>query len=317
MKKCLIVSASGEKSFSIVQAERLNSFAKVTFVKENRLLSDKEFVEMFKNYEIAALTRRIRKDIGAKILAQLPELKALAVFSTGYEWIDTDHMKKSGIKLACLPQYSTVSVAEHAVGLLLSALHRIHLSYDFSRDMLDAKISMRGFELAGKKTGIIGFGRIGQKVYSMLSSFEVERSYYDIDAKKREFSEDKFEDLDKLLSKSDIIILCASKKRNEKPIISFSEISKMKDGVIIINPARADLVDNDAVCEYIKSGKIFTYAVDEKTGAFKGIAKGRVIETGHTAWYSTEAVKRGTETWVENIIGLCTDDPVNLVGENF
>lgn len=315
MKKCIVISALGEKSFSAGQIKKLKLCGDVSFVAQNRLLNDKEFVEALQGYEIAAITRRIRKDISAKVLSELPCLQALAVFSTGYEWIDTEYMRTHGIKLAYLPDYSTVSVAEHTVGLIISSLRRMHLSYDFSRDMLDQNVSMRGFELCGKKIGIIGFGRIGQKVYSMLSVFGVGVSYYDIDENKKNLLKDKYKDFDELISDVDILVLCASKKRDERPLLGFLQIALMKKGIIIINPARADLVDNNAVAENIKAGKIFTYAVDEKTKAFDDIEKGRIIETGHTAWYSTEAINRGTDTWVENIAGLCCGNPVNLVEE--
>jgi lactate dehydrogenase-like 2-hydroxyacid dehydrogenase len=313
MKKCIVVSAKGEGSFSAEQVKKLKSCAETTFLAKKELINEEEFIEMLKGYEIAAVTRRVRKDIGADILSRLPDLRAMAVFSTGYEWIDVEYMKKNGIKLSYLPQYSTVSVAEHAVGLILVSLHRIHLGYDFSRDMLDKEISMRGFELYGKKTGIIGFGRIGQKVYSMLQPFGAEVKYYDIDEKKQKLVKGGFENIDTFFADKDIIVICASKERNANPIIGSAEISEMKSGVIIVNPARADLVDNNAVSGGIKSGRIFTYAADEKTGAFKETEKGRVIETGHTAWYSTEAVERGTGAWVENIAGLCTGNPANIV----
>ncbi len=86
-------------------------------------------------------------------------------------------------------------------------------------------------------------------------------------------------------------------------------------GVFIINAARADLVDNNAIINGVQSKKIFTYAVDDKVLLFRNTAieKGRIIETAHTAWYSTEAMARGVDQWVENIIGLATGNYKNII----
>jgi phosphoglycerate dehydrogenase-like enzyme len=116
--------------------------------------------------------------------------------------------------------------------------------------------------------------------------------------------------MDSVIRKSDIIILCCSKKRGEQPIIDDSKIGKMKGGVVLVNPVRADLVNNGDIIRRLKSRKIFTYAVDEKTGEFntRTVEPGRIIETGHTAWYSTEALERGMKEWADAIIGLCDDN---------
>ena len=318
MKKCIILSALGEKSFSEEQIKKLKKIKDITFKKQKNALSEKKFIETVKEYEVVAVTRRVIKELSAKTLSTLVNLKALAIYSTGYEWADTDYLKKKGIKTAYLPGYSTTAVAEHTMAMLLAAFTRLHLSYDYSRNLIDnKKVSLRGYELSGKNAGIIGYGRIGRKVHSFLRPFGVKVKFYDADASlQNKFLKD-YAGFDDIISKSDIIILCCSKKRGEKPIIGYSKIKKMKNGVVIINPARADLVNNKGIIKGLKLKKIFTYAVDEKTGEFnkKNTEPGRVIETGHTAWYRTEALERGTKEWVDGIIGLCSGKNVNLIGE--
>ena len=317
MTNSIIISAAGEKSFTQKQIAKLQANLMVDFYMQKDQLNAEQFIEIVRDYEIIGITRRPIKDLGADILEQLPKLKGIAIFSTGYEWIDYHFLNQRGIKVAYLPEYSTVSVAEHTIGLILVALRRIHLSYDYSRNRLNSSISLRGYELCGKKIGIIGFGRIGQKVLAMLEPFGVDASYYDKAPDKQQILPGKFQEWDTLLSTSDIIVICASKERGKPPIIGAAEIDMMKKGVIIINSARADLVDNEAIINGIKSHTIFTYAVDDKLDIFQkaDLETGRVIETGHTAWYSTEAIARGIDQWVDNIVGLATGNYQNLIGE--
>ncbi|HYH04505.1 MAG TPA: NAD(P)-dependent oxidoreductase [Bacillota bacterium] len=316
MTNGIVISASGEKSFNQMQIAKLQAGLRVDFYMQKVEFSEEQFVEIVSDYEIIGITRRPLKDIGAGVLERLTKLKGISIFSTGYEWIDCQFLNQHGIKVAYLPEYSTVSVAEHTIGLLLVALRRIHLSHDYARNRLNSSISLRGYELYGKKIGIIGFGRIGQKVMAMLEPFGVCARYYDKALNKQQIIPGKFQEWDTLLSTSDIIVICASKERGMPPIIRAAEIGLMKKGVTIINSARADLVDNEAIINGIKSQTIFTYAVDDKLDIFQkaDIETGRIIETGHTAWYSTEAIARGIDQWVDNIVGLATGNYQNLIG---
>ena len=317
MKKCIIISALGEQTFNMTQLERLKNSMNVDFYTQTEELKSNKFIDIVKDYDIVGITRRPIKDIDKTVFKELPKLKGLAIFSTGYEWIDVKYLNQCGVKVSYLPEYSTVSVAEHTMGMLFAVLRRIHLSYDYAREIIDNSVSMRGYELYKKRVGIIGFGRIGQKVCAMLSPFETEIKVYDIDNNKKSEAGDKFELRENILKESDIIILCASKERGAGPIIGKSEIEMMKNNVIIINPARADLVDNIEISNGIKSKKIFSYAVDEKVELFRKekIEIGRVLETAHTAWYSTEAISRGIDMWADNILGLYSGEYKNIVGD--
>lgn len=197
--------------------------------------------------------------------------------------------------------------------MLLSVSRRFQLSSDYARDMIDRSISFRGFELYGKTVGIIGYGRIGMKVAELLKPFGVNLIWYDIEKERNgDLSCTSFE---RVIQESDIIIITASRKRGTKPIIGHNEISSMKDSVTIVNSSRADQVDNCSMVDALISKKVFSYAVDDIVPELKNknIEPGRVFQTSHTAWYSTEAIARGTHIWVENIIGLLQGKPVNIV----
>ena len=311
---CIIISASGTKTFTQEQLRRLNNTADVHFHAQPDSIDTDKFVSLVKEFDYVGLTRRPLKNLDQDLLSQLPCLKGLAIYSTGYEWVDTAYLKGKGIVLSYLPDYSTITVAEHTIGMLLSLSRRFQLSNDYACQRIDRSISLRGFELYGKTVGIIGYGRIGKRVAELLKPFGVTLLWYDIEKK----SDDDlcYSSFDTLIQKADIIIITASKKRDAEPVIGYNEISSMKHGVVIVNSSRADLVDNNAMVSALISKKVFSYAVDDIVPALKNenIEPGRVFETSHTAWYSTEAIARGTQMWVDNIIGLLQGKPVNVVG---
>ncbi len=311
---CIIISASGKETFTVEQLKNLELTGDVHFYAQKEPLSEQVFISLVQNFEVIALTRRPLKDLGKNILEHLPVLKGLAVYSTGYEWIDTEYLRKRNIVLSYLPDYCTITVAEHTVGMLLSLSRRFMLSSDYACQRIDRSISLRGFDLFGKKVGIIGYGKIGERAAGLLQSFGVEIIWYD---KQKECAGSSWSTpLGTVLKESDIIILTASKQRGEAPLIGSEQLAVMKQGVVVVNSSRSDLVDNQAMIIALKSKKVFSYAVDDVVPELQveGVEPGRVFQTSHTAWYSTEAIARGTQSWVENIICLLKDSPVNIAG---
>jgi lactate dehydrogenase-like 2-hydroxyacid dehydrogenase len=315
MKNCIIISAKGVNTFTKEQVNYLTKNQKIDFLEELNLLPSIEFVERLRGYRFAAVTRRIIKEIDKHIIDQLGNLKGLAVFSTGYEWIDVEYAKQKGIWISCLPDYSTLSVAEHAIGLLLMVSRRLHLSYDYARNQIDKSISLRGFEIAGKKIGIIGYGKIGQAVHRLLKGFSVEISFFDIDQHIQQSFATNFVTKNELIRNSDIIFLCASKERGALPIIGIDDVMNMKKGVSIVNPARPSLVDMSALIKGIKTETIFSYAVDEKLDDrwTSMVETGRIIQSSHTGWYSTEAIQKGIDQWVVNIKKMIDLKPMHIL----
>lgn len=308
-KKGIVISARGKGSFTKEQINVLRESMDVTFYERLDLFDNEEFIKLVKDFEIIGVTRRTMQNIGKEIFERLPLLKGIAIYSTGYEWIDMEYLKERGILLSYLPNYCKVSVAEHTLAMILTLSRRIHLTYDYARGIINNDVSLRGFELRGKTVGIIGYGRIGQETARLVRAFGTRVIYYD-----KKVKSDSVE-FNQLLRESDIIVINCSKKRDQKPIINKEEIQKVKKGVVIVNSARADLVDNSAIIWGIEQKIIFGYGVDDKVKELSdaNLEPGRVLQTSHTAWYSTEAIKRGTNAWVENLVGLATGNYENIV----
>lgn len=314
-KKGVVISALGEKSFSAQQVARMKDSMDVTFRSQLDLLSKDEFIDIAYPAQILAVTRRSIKDINREIIDSLPNLTGLAIYSTGYEWVDVEYLCARGIKLSYVPDYASITVAEHTLAIMLVMSRRIHLSFDKVRGIVPPTTSLRGWELKDKRLGIVGFGNIGRYVAKLSKGFDMKMFYND--PIQIEFPDIKYLPFEELLGTSDVIVLTCSKLREAKPVIGSKEMDLIKNGAYLINTARADLVDSQAVLDAIRNKKLSGYAVDDEVKTLKdsSIEPGRILQTGHTAWYSNEAIQRGTEEWVSNIISLALDTPQNIVKE--
>jgi phosphoglycerate dehydrogenase-like enzyme len=313
-KKIIVISAKGEKSFTTDQLEKLKSIPNLTFIARINPLSEQELISLTHDKDIVAITRRSAKHLPARILKQMRNLKGLVVYSTGCEWIDHYYTEQCGIPISYLKDYSTNSVAEHTLGLLLTMSRRIHVSYDKVRNIIPDHISTRGWELSNKKLGIIGYGRIGQKVARLATAFGMKVYYYDETQKQSEGAT--YLPLHSLLSSCDVISLHASRKYQEPPILDESNISLIKKGACIINSGRPELIHTPTLIDMINVGQISGYAVDEildRSDLASLSDFGRVLETGHTAWYSNEAMKHGIEEWTNNIYSMAMGQPENIL----
>lgn len=204
-EQVVIISARGEDSFLPEQVSRIKSVSEVTFYSRLDPLTDDELVSLIKDAGIAALTRRSVKHLSSETLARLPGLNGLAIYSTGYDWVDHYFLSQRGITLSYLKNYSTVSVVEHIMGLMICMSRRIHLSCDKVRGLVPSNVSLCGWELSGKKLGIVGLGNIGQGLARRAIAFGMEVYYFDKDYKNIEGAN--YLVLDDLLQNCDVISL--------------------------------------------------------------------------------------------------------------
>jgi len=310
-KRGVIISALGEKSFSNKQVDKINTVLNAQFHAQLNEMDKENFIRLCQDAEILGITRRPLKKLEKDTITALPNLKGIAIYTTGYDWIDVKCLHERKITLSYLPDYATITVAEHTLALMLTMSRRSHLSFDKVRGFISDDISLRGWELWQKSVGIVGFGKIGQEIAKLSKAFGMTVTFYDNKVSQFDANYQPFEDL---LRYSDVIVLAASKIRNASPIIGKHEIALMKKEAYLINPSRADLVDNAEMLKAIQNHQLSGYAVDDKIDLFlnASIEAGRILQTGHTAWYSTEAIARGTQNWVENIISLASQ-PQNVV----
>ncbi|MBD5549677.1 MAG: hydroxyacid dehydrogenase [Lachnospiraceae bacterium] len=208
-----------------------------------------------------------RLEIDKEILDKAVKLRMVQRTGVGLDNISLEELGKRQIPLYVNSGVNADSVAEHTLMLMLACLKN---NYEINRNMRQGvwdkqKTGIRNREIRGKTVGLIGFGNIGQKTAILLKAFGADVIYY----KRNRLSEDieeklgvRYESFDSLLKQSDIISLHCPYNEKTGVIIGQKEMSKMKEGTILINTARGKLVDETAMYEALKSGKISSAGLD-------------------------------------------------------
>lgn len=245
--------------------------------------------------------------ISADVMAACPNLRYIGVLATGYNVIDIAEAKARSIIVTNVPAYSTPTVAQLTMALLLEiALHVGH----HSRVVHEGKWSAcRDFafwdyplmELAGKTFGIVGYGSIGKAVAKLAQAFGMKVLAYS-----RHGAEEFHTELDDLFAQADIVSLHCPLTAENTGMINKDTIAKMKDGVIILNTARGGLINEADLREALLSGKVYAAASDvtckEPINADSPLlGLDNMIITPHIAWAATEARQRLLGVAIDNV----------------
>lgn len=252
--------------------------------------------EVIKDVDVIVIrsATKIRKEtIDAALTTK--RLKVIIRAGVGIDNIDHVYAQSKGITVRNTPYASSSAVAELALGHMFAVSRFIGISNVTMRDEKWNKKAYKGSELAGKTLGLIGFGRIAQSLAFKASAIGMKIIYHNRSGAKSEFPTFKYVSLDKLLSTSDYVSLHIP-STGGKPYIGEEEISKMKDGVFLINTARGAVVSEDALLAALESGKIagagLDVFVDEPTNNHKLINNDRVSATPHIGASTGEAQTR-------------------------
>jgi D-lactate dehydrogenase len=191
-------------------------------------------------------------------LAGHPDLRLVATRSSSVEHIDLNACRQRSIAVREVPHYSDVSVAEHTFALMLAVARRLRDSLAMKRHGEFSYETARGIELDGKTLGIIGMGRIGQRVAQLAHAFGMKLVAYDVEAppdlaRALEFE---FVSLEELLRRSEIISLHAKLSSGTYHILNRTTLAQCRPGVLIINTARGALIETAALREALDSGHI-------------------------------------------------------------
>ena len=260
----------------------------------------------------------VNDDIGKQTIDQLYNagVRVLAMRCAGYNNIDFKEAYGK-INVVRVPAYSPHAVAEHAMALILTLNRKIHKAYIRTRDFNFSLKNLEGFDLYGKTIGIIGTGKIGRTFIDVCKGFGLNILCYDLyPAKGTDYQ---YVSLDELFAQSDIISLHCPLTKETNHIIDAQAISKMKQGVYIINTSRGALIDSEALLSALIEKKVGAAGLDvyeEESEVFfedfsNSIIKDdvlarlmslpNVIVTSHQAFLTVEALKNIAETTVSNL----------------
>lgn len=244
--------------------------------------------------------------ITAKVLEAAEQLKVISRNGVGVNNIDKEAAATKGIKILITPGANSFGVAELAFGHILSVTRSI--------PFCDAAIKRsdwqrkKGVELKGKVLGIVGCGSIGRYVTQLALGFNMQVLAYDPFADKSFHPSEKFKycSFDELVGRADIISLHCPANEDGSALIDDKVISKMKAGVYIVNTARAELLDEDAVLRALDCGKIAGLALDvfspEPPEDWRLAKHENVVATAHIGGFTRESVDRSVGMAVDNLI---------------
>jgi D-3-phosphoglycerate dehydrogenase len=195
------------------------------------------------------------------MLAHARKLRLIQKWGIGYDRIDVEAARKRGIPLAITAGSNAGPVAELAIALILAVYRRIPYNTNAMRAGKWPKAEMREtcFQICGKTVGLVGFGNIGRMLARRLRGFDCRVIYFDArraDAETEKSLEASYAPLDEVLSRSDIVSLHAPLTPQTSKMIDATSIAKMKDGAILINTARGELVDEKALYDALVAGKL-------------------------------------------------------------
>lgn len=262
--------------------------------------------------------------VGRAVFEQCPHMKLLCVVATGYNVVAIQAAKEHGVPVCNVPAYGTEMVAQFAIGLLLEICHHVELhnqsvhAGDWERCPNFCYWKAPIMELSGKTMGIIGFGRIGRAVGRIAKALGMRVLATGSRKCEEGLSIAEYVDLDTLLRKSDVISLHCPLFPETERLINRDTISKMKDGVILINNSRGGLLDEQAVSDALNSEKLRYAAVDvvrtEPIAADNPLLSAKnCIITPHMSWAAVEARGRIVDITAGNIRAFLEGRPRNVV----
>lgn len=282
-------------------------------------------------FQSTIISTFIYSQLTAKVLAKFPKLKLIATRSTGYDHIDLKYCQEKNITIVNVPSYGAHTVAEHTFSLILALSRKLIPTIERSRRGDFDLNNLTGFDLAGKTIGIIGAGKIGDKVIRLARAFEMQVLLYTRHPEEVAGQEGiKAVSLDELLAGSDIVTLHLPHTQETHHIINKDNIQKFKKGSLLINTARGPLVETQAILMGLESGILKGAGLDvleEECGLkeerellteefFKScdirtqlmdhmlIDRDDVLYTSHNGFNSTESVHQILDVTAQNIHGF-------------
>lgn len=286
------------------------------------LSSDDEVTARIGDAEIAITNKT---PISGKTIGACRNLKFIAVMATGYDVVDTACARERGIPVSNVPVYGTRSVSQFAIALLLEVCH--HIGYH-DKTVHDGKWENCAdwcywdyplIELAGKTYGLLGCGNIGIHTAGIARALGMR--VIACDARETEAGHAlgvEYVSLDELFTQSDVLGLQMPLLPFNTGIINKESIARMKDGVIIINNSRGQMIVEQDLADALNSGKVAAAGLDVvSTEPIRGdnpllTAKNCII-TPHMSWGARESRQRIMDCTVENVKAYVSGNPINVV----
>ena len=257
--------------------------------------------------------------LDAEILRSLPQLKYAGVIATGFDVVDVGVARELGITVTNVPSYGTNAVAQHTFALLLEVTNRVqdHATtvrngeWSRSTDWCYWRWTLN--ELAGKTIGIVGYGRIGQKVGEIAKAFDIHLQFHDWALRG-----DGWVSLEQLFKTSDVVSLHCPLTADTAKMINRGTLSLMKSTAILLNTSRGGLVNDEDLAQALNDSRIGGAGLDvlpqEPPSEDQPLLQAKnCIITPHVAWAAQESRQRLLGLTAANVAAYLAGKPMNVV----
>jgi D-3-phosphoglycerate dehydrogenase / 2-oxoglutarate reductase len=258
--------------------------------------ADGDLAQKIGDYD--AIIIRSATHLTKELIERAKRLKVIGRAGVGVDNVDVDAATRRGIVVANAPESTVVSAAEHTIGLLLALSRSIPQAHASLKQGNWERSRFGGLELADKTLGLAGFGRIGQQVARRARGLEMNVAAYDpyvAPGRFRELGVERAESLEDLLGRSDFFSLHLTLAPETYRLIGRDQLAVAKDGIRIVNAARGELIDEEALLEALQSGKVAGAALDVFSAEpYSGplLELDNVVVTPHLAASTEEAQDR-------------------------
>jgi D-3-phosphoglycerate dehydrogenase len=270
-------------------------------------MSERELHEAIGDYD--ALLVRSATQVTPELIARAERLKVIGRAGTGVDNVDIPAATRRGIVVANAPESNSVAAAEHTLALMLALCRNVPRAHASLTGGSWERPRFKGVELYGKTLGVVGFGRIGQLVAKRAQGFEMNVIAFDkfVSAERfRELGVEGADGLDDLLGRADVVTLHVPRTPETVDLIDAEAIAAMKQGARVVNCARGELVDLDALLAGLESGKLGGAALDvfpaEPFTEHPLFGRDDVVVTPHLGASTAEAQDRAGLVTAEQVI---------------
>ncbi|NER11437.1 D-lactate dehydrogenase [Muriicola jejuensis] len=281
---------------------------------------NRDTVNLAAGYEVICVF--VNDTLDRTTVEQLAEMgiKLIALRCAGYNNVDLDAAREKGIRVVRVPAYSPEAVAEHALALILTLNRKTHKAYNRVREGNFSLNKLMGFNLHGKTVGVIGTGKIGATFCGIMQGMGCRVIAFDLyPSEELKARGVEFKELEAVFRESDIISLHCPLNPETWHMINRDSLSKMKDGIMIINTSRGGLINTQDILKGLADKKIGFLGIDvyeqEENLFFKDMSEmiieddlilrlnsyPNVLITSHQAYFTREAMEEITLTTIGNI----------------
>lgn len=312
--KLVIIEPLGVEDEKLLQMakEALPESVEITYYN-TRVADTDTLIERGKDADIIAVSNL---PLNADVIRGCANLKMLAVAFTGVDHIAMDVCRERGITVCNCSGYSNAAVADLVFGMIVALYRSLPACGQAVRNG-KTKDGLIGFELEGKKFGVVGTGAIGLKVAAVAQAFGCQ--VYAYSRTKKEIPGITYVDLDTLLAECDIVSLHTPLNDGTRGLINGERLAKMKPNAVLINTSRGPVVDSAALAEALNSGKIAGAGID----VFEGeppipadhplLTAKNVIATPHIGFATKEALVKRAVIVFDNIVKWMAGTPQNVM----